>query len=72
MTRIICNDLIELETNGDCSSFQLNFPTDFPKNEIEELKQNFLEMGFPVYEPQIPEPNSIVFSVLAMKGTKQC
>lgn len=65
MTRIIYNN-IQFETNGDCSSFQVNLDG-FSQNEVNEIKEKLVKMGFPVYEPKIPEPMSIVFSTLAMK-----
>ena len=61
MTRMIYSDT-EFETNGDCSSFQINFdPDSWFEEDVTDLRDRLLFMGFPVFEPSIPEPMSIVF-----------
>lgn len=61
MTRIIYNK-VEFETNGDLSRFQLNFQEDsYSLEEVNSMRERFMELGFPVNLPAIPEPYSIVF-----------
>ena len=67
MKRIIYPDT-EFETNGDCSSFQINFdPDSWLELEVDKLRQDLKRMGFPVFDPPIDEPYSIIFSTLAIE-----
>lgn len=69
MTRIIYNFPVELETNGDCSRIQINFP-DGNQELVRELKDKLIKWGFPVFEPVVKEDDSIIFNTIAMKDIK--
>lgn len=63
MTRIIYSNT-HFETNGDCSRFQINFhPDAFSPSTVDDLKSKLRAWGFPVCDPLIPEPMSIIFLV---------